>query len=97
MAEKKNSNSTGSGVLKKRNTDNTGKKSKVKTAGNTQRIDTSSINDAELQKTKEIKTVPARTAVKDKEAEKKIEKATAGNTKKTVRRKNWESTGSSGS
>ena len=85
MAEKKNSNSTGSGVLKKRNPDTTGKKSKVKTAGNTQRIDTSSVNNAELQKTKEIKTITARTAVKDKEAEKKIEKAASGNTGKTVK------------
>ena len=81
MAEKKNAGNSGSGFLKKRNATETSAKKVVKKAEN------SSVNSAELQKTKEIKTVAAATAVKDKEADKKLQKATAGSSVKTTKTK----------
>lgn len=81
MAEKKNAGNSGSGFLKKRNATETSAKKVVKRAEN------SSVNSAELQKTKEIKTVAVATAVKDKEADKKVQNATTGSTVKTKKAK----------
>ena len=88
MAEKKNAGNSGSGFLKKRNSTETNSKKKVKkVAESTKSVENSSVNSAELQKTKEIKTVAAATAVKDKEADKKLQKATAGSSVKTTKTK----------
>ena len=88
MAEKKNAGNSGSGFLKKRNSTETNSKKKVKKAAeSTKSAENSSVNSAELQKTKEIKTVATATAVKDKEADKKLQNATTGSTVKTKTKK----------
>ena len=89
MAEEKNStkinNNASSGVLNKKKS--TGKKTKKTNKTETAAVVSSApVKEAEMEKTKEIKTVAAATAEKDRTVEKVVESATL-NTKKTTAKK----------